>query len=446
MPVKPRGSNLFHFSKISYLLIIISTLLSCSATKKVNKSILNTLEKSPNFQSGFSGLAIYDPSSEKMLFEYNASKNFIPASNIKLFTFYTGIKILGDSIPGLKFITTKNSLIFTGTGDPSFLNPDLPDSKIFQFFNSSDKALFYLAPVYTESHYGPGWAWDDYNDYYSAERSAFPIYGNTLTFSQPTAGTSPTVYPAGFKPFLKNSKEISKDRIRRDQFKNEFYYRATQRDTSFKQHVPFIYSDSLFTKLLSDTLHREVKLIKKLPEINSSWKTVNSIPADSIYKKMLQESDNFIAEQILLMAAGKISDTLKTKIAIDYMKKEYLKDLPDVPKWVDGSGLSRYNLSTPRTMLKLLKKIISEVPQERLFQLLPSGGYSGTLKNSYKAEQAYIFAKTGSLSNNHSLSGYLITNSGRLLIFSFMNSNYTTPTSNIKSGMQQILELVRDHY
>lgn len=94
-------------------------------------------------------------------------------------------------------------------------------------------------------------------------------------------------------------------------------------------------------------------------------------------------------------------------------------------------------------MIQLLLKIQKEIPQERLFNLLATGGKSGTLKTSYVAPQPYIFAKTGTLRNNHSLSGYLKAKSGKILIFSFMNSNYTVPTPEIKTQMELIL---RDFY
>lgn len=154
---------------------------------------------------------------------------------------------------------------------------------------------------------------------------------------------------------------------------------------------------------------------------------------------MMEVSDNFIAEQILLMSAQILTDTLSSEIAIDHMLKNHLQDLPDEPQWVDGSGLSRYNLVTPRTMIALLSKIRNEIPQERLFNILATGGVSGTLKNNYIAEKPYIFAKTGTLRNNHSLSGYLKAKSGKILLFSFMNSNYTVPTNNLKIQMELIL-------
>ena len=112
---------------------------------------------------------------------------------------------------------------------------------------------------------------------------------------------------------------------------------------------------------------------------------------------------------------------------------------------MDGSGLSRYNLFTPRSVVQLLEKIYAEVPQERLFELLPAGGESGTIKNLYKADTPYVFGKTGTLENNHSLSGFLKTKSGKVLIFSFMNSNYTVPSSEIKAEMEKILLNLRDN-
>jgi serine-type D-Ala-D-Ala carboxypeptidase/endopeptidase (penicillin-binding protein 4) len=57
-----------------------------------------------------------------------------------------------------------------------------------------------------------------------------------------------------------------------------------------------------------------------------------------------------------------------------------------------------------------------------------------------------VYGKTGTLSNNHSLSGFLITKKGRILIFSIMNNNFTAPTAQVRTRMQELLELIRDTY
>ena len=97
-------------------------------------------------------------------------------------------------------------------------------------------------------------------------------------------------------------------------------------------------------------------------------------------------------------------------------------------------------------MVKLISKITNEIGKDRFKALLPASGESGTLKNSYKASKPYIYAKTGSLRNNHSLSGLLITKSGKTLYFSFMNSNYTVASTQLKKAMEEILATVRDQY
>jgi D-alanyl-D-alanine carboxypeptidase/D-alanyl-D-alanine-endopeptidase (penicillin-binding protein 4) len=416
-------------------------LVSCSTTNQIN----TTFNNAEAFEQGFSGLAVYDPEKDKMIYARYSNKYFTPASNIKLLTFYAGLKVLGDSIPALEYVVKNDSLIFWGTGDPSFLNPDLPESKVYQFLKNSKEKLCYLPPAFTEEHFGPGWAWDDYNSYYSVERSAFPIYGNYVKFDFIPGLDIPKSSPSFFKDNLVMEPDASPGIIR-DPAANIFRHKTFIGNKVFSQIVPFKYSPELFVKLLSDTLKKPVELIRQKPEGFSEIKILYSLPADSLYKTMLQQSDNFIAEQILFMVSGKISDSLKTDLAIEHIKENFLKDLPDEPFWVDGSGLSRYNLVTPRFMVKLLEKINREVPQERLFELMAAGGKSGTIKNSYVAGEPYIFAKTGSLRNNHSLSGYLKAKSGKVLIFSFMNSNYTVPSSEIKKQMELILRKIYEKY
>ncbi len=435
--------------KYSKLLLLLLPLVSCfsCASLKTSKNIEQVFENSAAFKQGFAGLVIYDPETNKTIFDKNGDKYFTPASNTKLFTFYTALKLFGDSIPSIKYTVYGDSLIFKGTGDPSLLYADFNSEKTLDFLRNLDKKLFLLSSNFTESKFGPGWAWDDFNGYYSAERNAFPLYGNIVEFDFKKDQNAPKSYPDNFKDSISTEKSENLGAgIYRDIDANIFRYKNTKRTEASTRLVPFITSAYTSAKLLSDTLRKEVMLLPQKPENIDLDHTIYNEASDSLYKKMLQESDNFIAEQFLLVSAGIISDTLETDIAIDYAQENLLNDLPDKVNWHDGSGLTRYNLFTPRSLVKLISKITEEIGDDKFKSLLPAGGESGTLKNYYKSDKAYIYAKTGTLRNNHSLSGLLITKSGKTLYFSFMNSNYTVPTSRLKQAMEEILSTVRDQY
>lgn len=423
---------------------LIATLSACSSLKKVNKELKRDFSNIPEFNQSFSGFALMDPENNKMLVEFNSQKYFTPASNIKLFTFYAGLKVLGDSLPALTYSIQNDSLIFQGTGDPSFLYTETHPSKVYEFLKNRRENLYYQSPIFIEEAFGPGWSWDDFNYYYSVERTAFPIFGNYVAFTLNPSLNKPTTKIKKFQDSLIFSEKDLE--IKRDLEKNIFRYNTSELKEETTQIVPFKYSAELFTQLLTDTLKKPVELLTEKWQKKTPPKILYSLPSDSLYKPMLRNSDNFIAEQLLMMVGNEVSDSLSAEKAIKFIKKNYLNDLPDEPIWVDGSGLSRYNLVTPRSMVFLLKKIKEEIPQEKLFYLLPAGGQTGTLKNWYKAEEPYIFAKTGTLSNNHNLSGFIKTKSGKILAFSFMNNNYVLPTSEIKKTMEKFLLKIRNSY
>ena len=200
---------------------------------------------------------------------------------------------------------------------------------------------------------------------------------------------------------------------------------------------------------MSDTLEKTVSLYTGIaPGMSESTILLGDVSADSIYRRMMQESDNFIAEQLLLLCSNELYGYMNTATIIAYAKQNLLSDLPDEPKWVDGSGLSRYNLVTPRSIVRLLQKMYTEYPSARLFDIFPAGGVSGTIKDNYGGDngQPFVFAKTGTLSNNHSLSGYVVTKKGTVLVFSFMHNNYLCKVSTIKKEMEKVLTYIYNTY
>jgi serine-type D-Ala-D-Ala carboxypeptidase/endopeptidase (penicillin-binding protein 4) len=423
-----------------FVLLILCSACSRQINLGLEKAIPDAEEK---FQDHI-GFVVYDIAEKKTIYQYNGDRYFTPASNTKVFTFYTSLRIIGDSVPALNYVESADSLIFWGTGDPSFLYKFVfQNNRVLDFLKSFDKTLCFSAANFYTTHFGSGWAWDDYNDSYSSERSPFPIYGNI--FSVERKGSLVTVSPPYFDQYLLIGDRLKKEAVIREQHSNQFRYHPGLKQAKTNDwDVPMKLEQRLVTDLLSDTLGRKVFSIRKRkPNIVNPF---YSIPTDSLYRVMMQESDNFIAEQLLLMCSDIVRDSLSTEVAIKYSLENFLRDLPDKPVWVDGSGLSRYNLFTPRTMVALWQKIYELVPRERLFPLLAIGGQTGTIKNWYASDRPYIYGKTGTVSNNHSLSGFLVTRSGKTLVFAFMNNNYVASTTDLRKEMQTILYNIYDKY
>jgi len=390
------------------------------------------------------GFMLYDPEEKKTIFEYQSDKYFTPASNTKILTLYTAMRTLGDSVPALEYEERNDSLIFHGTGDPSFLYKNVyTNSRVLDFLRSSKTRLYFSDANMFSAPFGPGWAWDDYDSYYSAERSALPIYGNIAVVTKTKDGLN--IEPRAFRKNLFPGEKQRRENVSRELDQNWFYFHegdSVRGKTMWE--VPFKTSSMLTVQLLSDTLRRPVGLVStKLP--NAS-KVLYSIPSDSLYRVLMQDSDNFIAEQLLFLCAQVLRDSMQTESAIRYAKENYLNDLPDKLVWVDGSGLSRYNQTTPRNIVKVWEKLQAQAVPARLLPLLAAGGKNGTVKNLYKADRTFIFGKTGSLSNNHCLSGFIITRTGKTLIFSYMNSNFVSPVGDVRKHMETLLYQIYDKY
>ena len=407
-------------------------LVGCKSLRinnKINKEIASSF-----FENQFTGIYIYDVTANKIVYNYNENKYFTPASNTKIFTLFTGLEFLSDSIPAFKYAVDADTITIQGTGDPAFLHSFFKDSTALKMANNYKKVNLIVNNI-IDKKYAPGWAWEDFDSYFSPERSAFPMYGNVVTLqNEKTLNVEPAVF--------ENELKITDKSYGREAFSNQFYF---GKNKVGKTEIPMIIDSVLLIKLWNDLLPNRVKIVKK-SKIKLS-KTAYSIPSDSLFKRMMEVSDNFLAEQLLILASSTLSDTLNSSKARDFILENQLKDLNQKPRWVDGSGLSRYNLFTPISFVEVLTKMYKKIPRERLFSFFNVEGKSEILKTGFSDEKApYIYAKSGTLGNNYNLSGYLITDTNKVLIFSFMNNHFMHPNSKIKEKMLVIFEYVRDNY
>lgn len=454
------GSNCFNSMKLkhtrvihtSYLLLLTSVLLfSCSVQQKIPKKTTKAFITDSVFEHAHVGVAVYNASTNQFLFQHNSNQYFVPASNIKIPTLYAGMKYLKDSLPGLQYSERNDSVFVQATGDPSFLHRDYKQHPVFDFLKKQTNPVVIQQNNWKTEALGYGWAWDDYLGSYMIERSPMPVYGNYIKWIQQRNaeerdGIKDTPALVFSDPEINwdvrfaEKKSTSFD-VTRPRTENK-YTIAEGREMKRELDVPFVTNGlQSALELLKDTLHKEITA-QSFQTSNFKFQTIFSQPSDSLFKPMMHRSDNFFAEQTLLMVSNQLLGYMDEQRLIDTLLKTDLKEFPQKPKWVDGSGLSRYNLFTPEDFVWLLAKMKDEFALERLETILATGN-QGTLRNYYKEEAGFIFAKTGTLSNHVALSGYLITSKNQLLIFSILVNNHTTPTAAVRRAVEKFLKQVR---
>jgi D-alanyl-D-alanine carboxypeptidase/D-alanyl-D-alanine-endopeptidase (penicillin-binding protein 4) len=457
---------------------------SCSVSRQISKQAQTILLNDSSVGNGHIGISIYDPAANTYLYNYNDTKYFIPASNTKLFTLYAGMKYLGDSLVGIYYQNySTTSINILPTGDPTFLHPDFPNQPVLDFLKQQQKDI-YIANNFRDSALGKGWAWDDYNDSYMVERNAMPVYGNTVRFklndikftSNYSGDLEWDIVPKLFKdsiaayyvlPYLLRARKEMQDSflskkklfdfsIERNRVGNIFTIKGL--DSKFtEQKIPFCVNGiNTVKQILKNDFNLKIKegwqsddeyLYPVIPP-HLAWHPIKSQPIDSLLKPMMHNSDNFFAEQTLLMVCRRKfwhNTFMSTDSIINTLLSTDLKDIPQPPRWVDGSGLSRYNLFTPQSFIYILNKLQQEFGMKRLKVILPTGS-EGTLKNYFNADSGFIYAKTGSMSNQFTLCGYLTTKKNRQLIFSVLVNNEMANSRDVRRAVERFIKAIRNKF
>ncbi len=107
----------------------------------------------------------------------------------------------------------------------------------------------------------------------------------------------------------------------------------------------------------------------------------------------------------------------------------------------DGSGLSRHDYVTPETIVRVLDAMRTHAEFRTFYDALPIAGVDGTIRARMKGTLAEgnVHAKTGTVDKARSLSGYVTTADGRLLLFSFLCNNFTVPNRAVEQVQDDIL-------
>lgn len=171
---------------------------------------------------------------------------------------------------------------------------------------------------------------------------------------------------------------------------------------------------------------------------------LESAPLSQIAAMCLQPSDNNIAEHLLLAAArseGHLNPEDPYPQATDRLVRFAAQvvgiDPDDLRPW-DGSGLSRHDLVTARSITRLLEWALKQPWCDVWLQAQAQAGGNGTLANRLRGLD--FRGKTGYIDAVVSLSGYLRRSDGRLLILSVVCNHFKKPPSEAREAIDRFVE------
>ncbi|MEM3832435.1 MAG: D-alanyl-D-alanine carboxypeptidase/D-alanyl-D-alanine-endopeptidase [Thermoprotei archaeon] len=420
-----------------------------------------------------------------VIFQYNADELLIPASNMKILTGLAGLLYLGPDFKfRTKFLIERSdddrvlNMYIIGSGDPT-----LVDYETFAIWNKLaitygsesiiDGSLFndikkVLGDIIIDDHlfdnesYNRTWDFNDITQPYAAQVSAFTINRNTTLLKIKSDDITVNIEEIPNIGYLRifnllkisNTEEI---KVERNINTNDVYLRGTILPNTLKYYNIAVHDPTLYGgHILKYIAHKSGVVVRgkvrkgRSPKQNSGMivKSIESQTLSIIVRDMMKFSINLYADNIAKLIGAKLFNDgswRSWKIVVHNMLKE-LKISSDNIIVMDGSGISHKNRLSPRIIAEILRKIHTELPEnirESFINSLPILGVDGTLKERMKGTPAEgrVKAKTGTLHNVSSLSGYVKTLNNETLIFSFIANNITSPEK-VKALEDQILNIL----
>jgi D-alanyl-D-alanine carboxypeptidase/D-alanyl-D-alanine-endopeptidase (penicillin-binding protein 4) len=170
---------------------------------------------------------------------------------------------------------------------------------------------------------------------------------------------------------------------------------------------------------------------------------VASPPLSELVAGVLGPSQNWIAEQLTLAMGARLGEgggwTEGVAVVERFLVEEVGLDSLDVSAR-DGSGLSAYNLVTPRALVRVLRYMDArEDAAAYTAAMAEPGEVDSTLEERLLDLRGRVFAKTGSISNVNSLSGYLVGNDGRRVIFAILSNGSALPAETMRATIDDVV-------
>ena len=434
------------------------------------KSQIDALLPDSLFPPASVGIKIFSLTKNETLYEVNPSLLFVPASNEKLFTAAATLDALGSEYPlttRLYFDTTSASKVFVkGFGDPllSSENLDSIASELSVVLPSNRPWTLVGDVSYFDSLYwGSGWMWDDEPDPTAMFITPLSVNSNTISvLVKPGNGSGDpvivTTEPVTDFVEIENAGVTTADSIkerivvsRRWMERSNTVTVAGQMrvlDSTITRTVSVWKPERYTLTLLSERLRANGLEIGGVEldtvPLAASEVFVHSHRLDSALAFALKQSDNLAMENLLkILGAEKRGVPGTAMNGISVIKEFLSREGIDTAKLVlaDGSGVSRYNLTSADIIVQLLQAMYKDPEHfETFYNSLPNAGVDGSLSNRMKGTSAEgrLHAKTGTLNGVSALSGYVRTADGELLAFSMMMQNFPSSAQRYRAVQDNI--------
>ncbi len=447
----------------------------------------------PPFARATWGVVVQSLDNGQVLYRRNAEHLFMPASNQKILTGSVALARLGADYRWRTPVlargnrvadTLEGDLIVVGRGDPSLslhqtggtdvlaaLRPWADSIKARGIHVISGRVIgdasFFPDPVL-----GQGWMWDDLQDSYSAPVGAL-MFNEGFANLEITPGALPgdsarvRILPSD-APLRVFSTVITAPRdsnINQVSYQRVFYIDSViLKGRLSVGHAPVTIEAAVTdpTRFFENALTQALResgiavLGTRLPP--SPTLVAQPLPPDTAHRvpdtlftwqsPTLREvlvllekpSQNQIAEGLLHTLGGikGVASEDSGKVVMHETLTEW--GIPDdAYVYVDGSGLSRYNYVAPETLAQALATIYRHPDFAAFYDALPIAGVDGSISGRMKGTAAAgnAHAKTGSIANARSLSGYVTTADGEHLVFVLLCNHFT--------ASRRVVETVQDH-
>jgi len=393
---------------LSFFLICTSLLIGAAGA---GTGIREEIYKFP----GFSGILIKDLNTQEVVFSHNEDKLFTPASLTKIFTLLAALETLGEEYAystSFYFSSTtpgeiNGDLYIAGSGDPT-QTPEvirkIADALVqkFNIRQISGDIVLDNSKFLPEEFLGRGWMWDDKNPLIGA----LTVMGYKVKEKQNSyLNAMPLLWGNIF------SQELSKKGVK---IEGNIRIGKVQEDLRIK----YIY--------YSDTLDKILAYMMKKSDNQS---------AENIFRTLALEDNPEGVSTTIARAIASLEEVIDTVLGLKW-GKDYI--------FVDGCGLSEYNLTTPAHLVKAITYLYQKY-DFKILDYFANTKEKGTLKERLPFQ---VWGKTGTLSSASALAGLLETKDKRWVVFCLMENNFifAEDENDPKKFENRIIEYIYENF